>query len=69
VLTDCEHRQERGVYERPDSLEGARLQAAPHIVLEDFRHGWEAVPFQSSNSESISASCESRILTRILIRH
>jgi hypothetical protein len=51
MRTKCEHRQEQGVYERPDSLEGARLQAAPHIVLEDFRHGWEAVPFQNSNRE------------------
>jgi hypothetical protein len=35
----------------------ARLEAAPCIVFEDLRHGWEAVPFQNSNAESFSASC------------
>jgi len=37
------------------SLEGARLQAAPHIDLVDLRHGWEAVPFQNSNAGSLTA--------------
>jgi hypothetical protein len=32
-------------------LEGARLQAAPNIVLKDLRHGWKAVPFQNSNAQ------------------
>jgi hypothetical protein len=38
------------------SLEGARLQAAPHIVFKGLRHGWEAVPFQNFNAENFSAT-------------
>ena len=37
-------------------LERARLQAAPHIVFKDLRHGYEAVPFQNSHTASFSAS-------------
>jgi hypothetical protein len=39
------------------SLERARLQAAPHIISEELRHGWEAVPFQNSTAGSFSAAC------------
>ena len=31
-----------------ESFERVRLQAAPLSDLNDFRHGWKAVPFQDS---------------------
>jgi len=47
------------------SLERARPQAAPYIVFEDLRHGWEAVPFQKV--QPFPATCGSGAPPKIVV--
>jgi hypothetical protein len=45
------------IRDRRPRFEGARLPAASSPGFKDLRHGWEAVPLQSSNARESSAIC------------
>ena len=46
-------------FELGDSgFERVRLKAAPHIIFNDLRHGWDAVPLQNSDAQSFSATTQ-----------